>query len=100
MARLTLLVFLSLLVSSAANTATLTKAEWFQLYAGRMSREQIAVRMEQLYDLLSAAQKDSAKVILKQDLLDYFTAVKDHYQTSILDPVLAEEQDVNDTTLP
>lgn len=94
------LFIFSMVIAASAQAGVLTKQEYFSLYANRMPRAQIAIRMEQLYDLLSAAQKDAAKNILKQDLLDHFTAVKDHYETSILDPVLAEEQDVNDTTLP
>ena len=93
------LALIFLLAPASASAEALTKTELFQLYAKIVNRDVVAQRMEQMYGMLDDTGKNQAKVVLKQDLLDAIQARLDHLAT-LDDPILEEQANIQDTTLP
>ena len=98
---------------------SLTKAELFDLYSRTVNQVTIAQRLDQLFTNLPAgAFKDQARATLMQDLLDAVsvqlglantriqsfqdraTANGESITELVITPLLEQQQNINETTLP
>ena len=95
-----ILVLMVVMLASPATANVLSKTEYFQLYSIIIPRVKIAQRMEQMYDILSPAQKAAAAAMLKQDLQDQINTNLQMYNDMYIVPTTQKQTDVDDTTLP